>query len=316
LKSSKQPNFLTTSGPLLQRISVFLIIFVITSGFAGPRIINNGLLYKYYFTIYGPLGKALLFGTLAFSILIYRRLDEVKLERWRLHNIVWFVAGAVTYIYSWVGITHMLHNHSSSLATITTHLALLATIIFAALGCFSLNTVRQLIRTFRRQLLLALLLTVGFSILLYTVYGLWRVLSTIVLHGVRWLLARIGISSTVLPPETLLLNKFGISVSKYCSGIDSIALFSGLYIVVGMLDWMRLNHRRYLLAFIPGLLLLFGCNILRVFVLILGGYYINPKIAFSLFHTYAGLVFFILYSIIFWAVSYKWMLLKSQEQKA
>jgi exosortase/archaeosortase family protein len=65
-----------------------------------------------------------------------------------------------------------------------------------------------------------------------------------------------------------------------------------------------------LLAFVPALLLLFGLNILRVYVLVMAGYYINPQIAFSLFHTYAGMVFFIIYSGIFWAVSYKWMLQK------
>jgi exosortase/archaeosortase family protein len=53
---------------------------------------------------------------------------------------------------------------------------------------------------------------------------------------------------------------------------------------------------------------LFGFNILRVFVLILGGYFINPHIAFSLFHTYAGMIFFIIYSALFWGVCYKYML--------
>jgi exosortase/archaeosortase family protein len=117
----------------------------------------------------------------------------------------------------------------------------------------------------------------------------------------------------ILPPRTLLFNKFGINIIEYCSGIESIALFTGLYALIGVLDWQRFNHKRVIYIFPIGLIILFLFNILRVFVLILGGYYINPSIAFSLFHTYAGMVFFILYSIIFWAVSYKSLLLDSNK---
>jgi exosortase/archaeosortase family protein len=311
----KQLDTIRASAPLLWRVFAFLAIFVLASGFAGPRIINNGLLYKYHFTIYGPLGKALLFATVAFVVLVYRRLDKIELDQWHKYNIIWLIAATASYTCSWVGISNMLHNHSDLLWTIATHVTLIATILLAALGCFGLATIKQIIKVFHRELILTVALTVVFSGLLYIVYGLWHVLSVIVLHSVRWLLGVIGIHSTVVPPDTLLLNKFGISVSKYCSGIDSIALFSGLYIVVGLLDWVRLNHRRFMIAFVPGLIFLFACNILRVFVLILGGYYINPKIAFSLFHTYAGLVFFVIYSIIFWTVSYKWMLLKQNNEK-
>jgi len=315
LSKIRQSTSLQASVPLLWRACAFLAIFVVASGLAGPRIINNGLLYKYHFTIYGPLGKALLFGTLAFLVLVYRRLNEVNLKPWRAYNAIWLIAATASFTCSWFGISNMLQNRSDLLWTLTTHITLLATIAFAALGCFGLATIRQIIKAFRRELILTVVLTIGFSGLLYVVYELWQVLSVIVLHSVRLLLKIIGIQSTVVPPHTLLLNKFVISVSKYCSGIDSIALFSGLYIVVGLLDWVRLNHHRYMVAFIPGLVFLFACNILRVFVLILGGYYINPKIAFSLFHTYAGLVFFVLYSIVFWAISYKWMLLKQNNKE-
>jgi len=53
---------------------------------------------------------------------------------------------------------------------------------------------------------------------------------------------------------------------------------------------------------------LFVLNIVRVYGLIMAGYYINPEIAFSLFHTYAGMVFFILYSAVFWAVAYRYLI--------
>jgi exosortase/archaeosortase family protein len=77
-----------------------------------------------------------------------------------------------------------------------------------------------------------------------------------------------------------------------------------------MMDWKRLHVRRYFVVFPLALLGLFACNILRVFGLVMAGYYINPRIAFSLFHTYAGMLFFILYSAIFWALAYRHLLKK------
>ena len=167
---------------------------------------------------------------------------------------------------------------------------------------------RLLLKTYRREALIAIGLGIAFYGFLTLVYHLWTFLSAAVLHIVRWLLGIFGLHSTVLPPRTLVFNKFGIEIAQYCSGIESIALFTALYALVGVLDWQRFNHKRYLYIFPAALIILFGFNILRVAFLIAAGYYINPHIAFSLFHTYAGMVFFILYSILFWAISYRWML--------
>jgi exosortase/archaeosortase family protein len=153
-------------------------------------------------------------------------------------------------------------------------------------------------------------LAILFYGLLAIVYSLWEVLASIVLHSVKWLLGLSGLHSIIIQPRILLLDKFGINIAQYCSGIESIALFSGLYILTGVLDWNKFNHRRFLYTFPVALFILFGLNIIRVYVLILAGYYINPQIAFSLFHTYAGMLFFIAYSLVFWAVSYKFMLAK------
>jgi exosortase/archaeosortase family protein len=150
-------------------------------------------------------------------------------------------------------------------------------------------------------------LACGFYLFLALVYGLWHVLAGVVLHSVRALLSAVGIHAVVLAPRTLLLNKFGIEIAQYCSGIESIALFAGLYTLIALTDFRRFNRKRLLLSLPIGLLLLFGVNILRVFILILCGYYINPHIAFSLFHTYAGMLLFVVYSAIFWKLSYNWM---------
>jgi exosortase/archaeosortase family protein len=297
-----------TAAPLLTRAAVFLAVCVLFSGIIGPRIISHGLGDKDGFQIYGGSGKALLFGALALLLLIQRKGLNIHLKRWHWVNSGWLILAILSVAGAWIGLNRLIAGVSGAAWPGLVHVCLLASIVFAAGAVFGPANLRLLARTYQRELLIAIGLSVAFYGFLYAVYGLWQVLAGIVLHSVQWLLNRVDLHSTLVPPRTLIFDKFGIEVAEFCSGIESIALFTALYVLVGVLDWQRFNHRRYLWLFPVGLLVLFGFNILRVFGLILGGYYINPQIAFSLFHTYAGMVFFILYSILFWAVSYRWML--------
>jgi len=289
------------------RTAAFLAVFIAYSGIIGPRIISSGILYKDGFGVYGGAGKALLFAAIAFLVLI-RRLDPPKLPSWRPANLIWLVLSATTLASDWIVITKLINGSHSLSTIILAHVLLLSSLIFAAGGCFGPAAIRQIATTYRRQLLAALGCGIAFFILLTAIYSLWAVLANLVLYSVQFLLHASGLTAAVIQPRVLVLSKFGITVAQTCSGIESLALFSGLYALIGLVDWQRLRHDRLLLAFLPALLILFGLNIIRVYSLIMAGYYINPQIAFSLFHTYAGMVFFIIYSGIFWAVSYKWML--------
>jgi exosortase/archaeosortase family protein len=279
------------------------------SGILGPRLISSGLLYKDHFAIYAQLGKGVLFAAIAFVLLAQRANHKLSLKAWHRFQAVWLILALLSFVAAFIGVSHLQNAHISHTYWLaTTHATLLSSLIFGAGATFGPANLRLIAKTYKRELLLSLAAGIIFLLFLQLVYGLWKVLATVVLHSVRWLLSLVGIQSAVLPPRTLLMNKFGIDIAEYCSGIESIALFTGLYAIVGFLDWPRFNHRRFTILFPIGLLCLFGFNILRVFGLIVSGYYINPHIAFSLFHTYAGMVFFIIYSAIFWAIFYKRML--------
>jgi len=296
-------------------VFAFLIAFVTASGVIGPRIIGHGLVGKYGFEIYGGAGKALLFSAVAFLLLMYRKGTIPELKSWRHAQALWFV-GAVAALYiAWLAVGKLIAGVPGVAWPVVAHFGMLAAIALAALGAFGVANIRILTKAYKRELLISIALGVAFFGYLYVVYGLWQVLATVVLHAVSWLLGISGLHAVVLPHHALLLSKFAIEISKYCSGIDSIALFSGLYAVVGLVDWQRFNRRRFLAAFVPALLVLFCCNILRVYVLILAGYYVNPHIAFSLFHTYAGMVFFTIYAAIFWSITYRWMLQPTSSKK-
>lgn len=288
---------------------VFVCTFLLLSGILGPRIISGGIVSRDHFSVYGTLGKIVLFAIIAF-LLLARRRTMMKLPRWTLHHLWWFGASALTAGLSWWMITWLLNGYTGWWV-IGVHVSLIMSVAFAFLGSFGLGECKKLIAYYWREIVIGLGAALGFYILLEGIYSLWGILATVVLHAVKVLLDVSGITAVIVQPRTLLLDKFGATVEQYCSGIESLALFSGLYAIVGFLDWPKLNHRKFLFAFPAALLGLFICNIIRVYVLILGGYFINPQIAFSLFHTYAGMLFFILYAAIFWKVSYLWMLRKN-----
>jgi exosortase/archaeosortase family protein len=300
--------------PLLWRIFTFVVIFLVVSGTVGPRIISHGLVGTDGFQVYGGSGKALLFAALCFGILIHKSWGTTKTVVWQHRNIIWLLLSVVSYAILWVAVSKLQQHAPGLIWPVLTHICILATILCALIGTIGLANLRKLHQTFRKELLVSLGLGIGFYIFLTAVYGLWHILSTAVIHAVSWLLNLSGLYVVVLPHNVLLLDKFSVAVSEYCSGIESIALFTGLYALVGIIDRDKLNFRKYSAVFLPALILLFGCNIVRVYGLIMAGYYINPHIAFSLFHTYAGMIFFVIYSAIFWRLAYSWMLRKQNHR--
>jgi exosortase/archaeosortase family protein len=208
---------------------------------------------------------------------------------------------------SWTSVSRLLTGQNTGINIALAHAGLILSVFFATLGCLDPQNIWRIGKRYKKQLMQAAVIAGLFYLFLLAVYALWKPLAAIVLVGVHGLLSMTSITTEIILPNTLLTSKFGITIAEYCSGIESIALFSGLYLIVGLLDMKRLNMRRYLMIFPLALALLFALNILRVFGLIAAGYSINQEIAFSLFHTYAGMVFFILYSAAFWTFAYKFI---------
>jgi len=297
-----------TITPLLRRVIVFLCFFLLITGVAGPKIIGSDIMFRDGFSHYGGIGKALIFGLIAFILLVRHNKSEIVLRPWRPALLGWLAASLGSFVLAWMSIDNLLADQRSLITLVGAHLGLLCSLVLAAIGSFGPKNIQLLATAYKRELLAAAGLAVFFYIFLNIVYSLWEPLASIVLYCVNELLAATGLPATILPPHTLLFDKFGITIAEFCSGIESIALFTSLYAIVGLLDWRRINKQRYFMVFPFALLFLFGLNILRVYGLIMAGYYINPEIAFSLFHTYAGMVFFITYSAIFWAIAYRHLL--------
>lgn len=309
-------NVPKTITQLLWRVIVFLGLFVGITGVIGPRIIDSDILFRDGFGAYGGIGKAAIFGLIAFVLLARHNKVKVNLQPWHLPLLGWGAVALVMLSLAWFSIDNLIAGQRHVYDLTMAHAGLWLGIGAAALACFGLPNMVALWRAYQRELIRAVLFAIAFYIFLLAVYALWQPLASVVTIGVNFLLGISGLHADIVPPHTLLFDKFGITIAEYCSGIESIALFSSLYAVVGMLDWNRINARRYFAVFPFALLVLFALNIVRVYGLIMAGYYIDPVIAFSLFHTYAGMVFFILYSAVFWALAYKHLLKKEPSVSA
>lgn len=300
-------KFLTIT-PLFQRVMVFLTLFIVISGIAGPRIISGDILFRDGFALYGSIGKAMIFGAIAFILLARHDRKEISLTPWKTSQFGWLIGALFSFVVSWSAVSRLLADERTAAILTAAHAGLLLSVVFALLGCFGVRNILTLWRSYKVALIKSALIATVFYVFLLGVYALWEPLASIVMYAVNGILQLTGLETAILPPHTLLLDKFGITVAEYCSGIESIALFTGLYVIFGLLDWKKINRKRYLLLFPVALILLCVFNILRVASLILAGYHINPEIAFSLFHTYAGMVFFILYSALFWSLAYKYIM--------
>lgn len=303
-----------TITPLLQRVIVFACLFVIISGILGPPIISGGILFRDGFVIYGGIGKAVLFSLIAFALLVRHNKTKITLLPWKPLLLSWIAAAAFCFALAWMAISNLLGGEQQPGYVFLAHGGLLLGLIVTAIGCMGPLNIQKVWATYRREIVISLVVGAAFYLFLQLVYLLWQPLASLVLVCVNALLGISGLEATIVPPHTLMFDKFGITIAEFCSGVESIALFTGLYAIVGLLDWKKLNKKRYFTVFPIALLGLCVFNIFRVYGLIMAGYYINPEIAFSLFHTYAGMVFFILYSAVFWAIAYKYLLSTSQKE--
>ena len=297
-----------TITPLQKRVIVFGILFVIISGVIGPRIISGGIMIRDGFAAYGGVGKALLFSLVAFLLVARHTKAKLKLTPWRPSLLLWAIVGIACLALSWNAVSYLLAGERLSYHLFMAHAGLIVGLVFVGISCLGIENIKKIWYIYRREIINATVIGISFYIFLQIVYLLWQPLASIVLISVSYLLNVSGLEAVIAPPNTLIFDKFGITIAEFCSGVESIALFTGLYAIMGLLDWKKLNKKRYFAIFPVALLGLCLFNIVRVYGLIMAGYYINPEIAFSLFHTYAGMVFFIIYSAIFWAVAYKHLL--------
>lgn len=100
------------------------------------------------------------------------------------------------------------------------------------------------------------------------------------------------------------IGKFIVSIVAACSGIEGFGLFCVLSAIIIYIERKKIIKWKTYLFFSLGALGTLIVNILRIYFLLIVGYYTSPDVAMKIFHVNAGWIFFILYFLAFLYVVY------------
>jgi exosortase/archaeosortase family protein len=251
-----------------------------------------------------------LISSIAFILYERDELKKLKLASYKKTNLL-YVLFSFLLIPAFFSIASLLLKESSFTSnlplSVLTHLLIILVPLFLIPGVFGVEFIRKFVKKFWRVILLCIGVGLIFDVSIFYVWKLWPIFSTIVLHAVYFLLSLSFRDVAIVPPFGLFLDNFVVFIEEACSGVDSLYLFSLLYLLLAFLDWRQFNKKKLFLMLIPAILGLFAVNILRVYVLILAGVFVSPELTVTLFHTYIGMVLFIIYFMLFWRFLYTWM---------
>ena len=100
-------------------------------------------------------------------------------------------------------------------------------------------------------------------------------------------------------------NTIWLGIGTGCSGLYSSGLFFSAFLAFVLVRYRKVD-RRILLALGLGFLVTWFSNIFRMAVTILVGSYLGPP-TLSFFHSYFGIVVFVIFTTIFWMLIVRWL---------
>lgn len=295
---------------LLLRLLLFLVLFIAVSGITGSWVVSTRLLYGFQFFIYGNLGKMVLISVIIFGLLIRKKIKTLEKLPNVKTNIV-YIALSLLLIPAFFFFGNKLlayQTFSQNLPLfIGTHALLLLIPTLLLAGIFGHRFLAGFASRFAKEISACLGVSVVYDIAIFQVWKLWPIFSDGVLHSVRFLLSLTSSNVQVIEPRIIEVNNFAVSIGQACSGLDSLFLFSSLYLLIAILDFKDFNKIKLIGMIIPAVIGLYMVNIFRVYLLVTIGAYVSADLSVKLFHTYLGMVLFIIFFFVFWKFSYKWM---------
>ena len=300
----------TQSKALLIRTLLFLSLFILASGIIGSWIIGTKLLFSFHFYIYGNLGKLVIFSTMLFVLLSRESLTKLKTYPFTVQNYIFLFASASAlgafYVVKQVLLTqNSFYSHIGM--SLMGHFLVIAVPTFLLLGVFGLRFLKGFIKSYKKELLICAGLSLVLYAAIFQVWKLWPYLSTLVLQAQFLIFSQLFEPVYIIEPYGLFVKSFAVEIAEACSGLESIFLFTVLYIAIVIIDIKKLSLKRVFILFPLLMLALVVVNILRVFLLILIGVLINPQIMAALFHTYLGLILFVIFFFLFMKFGYPFL---------
>jgi exosortase/archaeosortase family protein len=302
-KKKLEPGFKS----FLWRTGIFLGAFMAYSFIIGKQIFLNNFMTLWRIDIYPRIGYILLFSIAGFILLYRKRLTAFQRFKYKprdalmlLVSVMMLVAFCVVEIYSVI-------IPLTTLNLILVHIIGISIFLFLAVGIYGISFTKHFLIKFKKELFYFLIFGIIVYSLMNVVWNSWPFFSAGVLVAVKFLLKVIGVEVAILGPSTISVNGFAAQIAEACSGVYSIFIFSALYLFIVFLDWEKMNKKKAAIMFVPAVLGAFLFNIIRVFTLMLVGAYISRNLALGMYHSYAGMIFFLIYFGLFWGLGYKYM---------
>ncbi len=220
----------------------------------------------------------------------------------------------------WIGQNLVTAQELSGLMILLKYVLLFLFGLFAAFATYG----KEFISYFFKKYYLSLLIFVGigttYFFLIQWFQLIWYQLSYFVSISIKGLLeltfnnVYFLAGSEGIGGPRLGANGFRVAISNECSGVDSLLLFLSLYSLLFILDYKRMHIKRMWALFIPGLIMTVAYNILRIYLLMLVGIFIDPKFAVDTFHTNIGWILFLVFFMIYWHFGSKWVYKKKKPE--
>lgn len=292
---------------LLTKTGVFVALFIVFSAIIGTRLYTNGLLDKWRLEIYGGIGYILLFSAVGFILVYRKRLTDFKVFERKKMDYMWIILSFVLLAAFYILEKNIFKIQLNMLNILLVHILGLSIFVFLILGIYGINFIKEFIIKFKKELFYFSIFGIITYSLMKAVWGLWPYFSLSVLKINYFILEFFGLNVVIIGTDIINLNGFVVQIAEPCSGIYSIFLFSALYLFIVFLDWKKMNKLKATLLFIPAVLGAFAVNVLRVFLLTIIGAYVSKELALGLYHSYSGMIFFLIYFGLFWGLGYNWM---------
>ncbi len=291
----------------LVRTVIFIVVFMAFSYLIGTRIFLDDFISVWKISIYTRIGYILLFSILGFILLYRKRLTEFPIYKYKVKDGVMMALSVIALAGFYFVETYSSQINLTILNMILVHALGISIFVFLALGIYGIDFAKHFVKKFKKELFYFLIFAIITYSFMNLVWSLWPYLSLAVLKVTTFLLKIIGISVATFGTNGITVNGFSVIIAEACSGIYSIFIFTALYLFIVFLDWSKINKKKAAALFVPAVLGAFLFNIIRVFTLMLVGAYISREVALGLYHSYSGMLFFLIYFILFWGLLYKWM---------
>ncbi|MEK6968150.1 MAG: archaeosortase/exosortase family protein [Nanoarchaeota archaeon] len=294
--------------------AILLALFLILLQYFSLPFVDGIIIPTEFFTVqYIALSGTMMFSAVVFLLLVKDRLSEFPKAKFSLRDLLLF--GVLGFLFHflffygklWISENPLLAFQNFYLVMGLRYLFLLLSLASFTISFFGTHFISKFVPKFRKELFLSAVFFIIFTGFSYLVQNSWKLLSFTITRTEYFVMSLIFDNVKLYGNESLGIGGFVVNIGKVCSGVESLMLFTSLYALIFFLDKKKLDTKRMLLLFIPGLIGDFFANILRITLILLLGVWINPQFAVGIFHTNAGWVLFILYFFVFWYFAYPWV---------